>query len=107
MASLSNIPSFSSPEVAGNKQDLLFLDDDKWLLDTEVRYALSAKNSRWHLSMIYISIHNPFRFLCRKIDEYHSEKKANTFAKILQRGIRKDARGTLKMNTNAFNICTN
>ena len=34
-------------------------------------------------------------------------KKALTFAKILQRGIRKDARGTLKSNRNAFNICAN
>ena len=72
-----------------------------------MRYHLQKKRGLWELSMIYIAIENPMKFLCRKIDAYSSEKKAITFAKILQRGIRKDARGTLKSNQNAFNICAN
>lgn len=107
MASLPELPSFDSPDSNGTLEDFFFLKDDKWLIDTEVRYLIFAKNSRWHVAMIYISIHNPLQFLCRKIDEYPSEQKAKTFAKLLQRGIRKDARGTLKINTDAFNICTN
>ncbi|MEM9547368.1 MAG: hypothetical protein AAGA77_15420 [Bacteroidota bacterium] len=103
----SDIPFWKPVDVLGDIRDLKLLEEDKWLMDTEVKYNLSEKRSLWILTMIYISIHNPFKFICKKIDIYNSEKKAETFAKILQRGIRKDARGTLKTNHNAFNICQN
>lgn len=102
-----NIPFHTCPEVTGSQRDFRVLKEDKWLMNTEVKYRLQAKNSLWHLTMIYIAIDNPLKFICRKIDTYNSEKKAITFAKILQRGIRKDARGTLKTNQNAFNFCDN
>lgn len=102
-----DIPFWKPVDVIGDIGDLKLLREDKWLMDTEVKYILKEKNGLWFLTMIYISIQNPFRFICKKIDVYNSEKKAKTFAKILQRGIRKDARGTLKTNQNAFNICQN
>lgn len=101
------IPMDNSPEKPGNSTDMKLLKEDAWLIDTEVRYHLQEKNSQWHLTMIFISIHNPLNFICRPIDTYPSEKKALTFSKILQRGIRKDARGTQKINKNAFRICDN
>ena len=102
-----DIPFNITDEVAGKPIDLKLLVDDKWLMNTEVCYWIQEQNSLWHLSMLYISTDNPFKFICKKIDTYNSEKKAITFAKILQRGIGKDARGTLKTNRNAFNFCNN
>ena len=102
-----NIPFQFSPETTGNKKDLKLLIKDQWLLNTEVKYLLHKKKGLWHLTMIYIAIENPLKFICRKIDQYHSKKKAELFALILQRNIRKDTRGTLKSNPNAFNFCNN
>ena len=100
--------SFSlTSEIPGAPCDLQLLGNDRWLMNTEVCYWLQARKSQWHLTMIYVAVENPLKFICRKIDVYNSEKKAITFAKILQRGIRKDARGTLKTNRNAFNFCNN
>ena len=102
-----NIPLHSTPETPGKKEDFYLMVNDKWLINTEVKYRLEEKNNLWHLTMIYIAVDNPLKFICRKIDTYYSEKKAITFANILQRGIRKDARGTLKTNNDAFNFCNN
>ena len=101
------IPFHKPSETVGKPEDLKLLTEDKWLMNTEVKYHLQEKRSLWYLTMIYVSTNNPLKFICRKIDTYNSEKKAKTFAKILQRGIRKDARGTLKTNRNAFNFCDN
>ena len=102
-----DIPFPRLTDFQGQQEDFRMLVEDKWLMNTEVKYDLKEKNGLWHLTMIYVAVSNPMKFICRKIDTYNSEKKANTFAKILQRGIRKDARGTLKTNPNAFNICNN
>ena len=101
------LPTNEVLERPGGPDDLQLLANDRWLMNTEVRYHLQEKRSRWHLSMIYIAVDNPFRFICRKIDSYPSAQKARTFAEILQRGIRKDARGTLKSNYDAFYLCDN
>jgi len=102
-----NIPFRLTPEVLGERQDFRLLEEDKWLINTEVVYLLQKWKGLWHLSMVYIALDNPFKLICRKISTYTSEKKAVTFAEILLRGIRKDARGTLKSNQDAFNICAN
>jgi hypothetical protein len=102
-----NISNGNTLETPGQLIDLSFLHKDSWLINTEVRYHLQKKKGLWELNMVYIAIENPIKFLLKKIDVYSSEKKAIIFAKILQRGIRKDARGTLKSDRNAFNICAN
>lgn len=96
-----------SENPRGNRSDLEIINQTRWLHDTEVRYVIDLKKGRWHLSMIYIYLHNPMRFVCRYIDNYESFKKAELYAQIFQRGIRKDARGTLKIDDNAYNICFN
>ncbi len=103
----SNIPFDTTNEVVGNSNDLKLLREDTWLMNTEVQYNLEYKKGMWHLTMVYIAVENPLKLICRKIDTYTSEKKAVIYAKILQRGIRKDARGTLKTNQDAFNFCNN
>jgi hypothetical protein len=102
-----NIPYHKPTNFAGKPEDFKVLQEDKWLIETEVKYQLLKKNGLWHLTMIYIAVDNPLKLICRKIDVYNSEKKAKIFAGILQRGIRKDARGTLKTNQDAINICNN
>ncbi|MCB0578899.1 MAG: hypothetical protein KDD10_06270 [Phaeodactylibacter sp.] len=102
-----DIPFHLSPEGRGRREDLQLLVEGRWLMNTEVRYWIQERRSRWHLTMVYIAVENPFKLICRRIDAYHSGQKALTFAKILQRGIRKDARGTLKTDRDAFNICAN
>ncbi len=102
-----DLPLKVTPEIPGERKDMQLLQEDKWLMNTEVRYLLVERRSLWYLTMIYIAVDNPFKLICRKIDTYNSEKKAKTFAKIMMRGIRKDARGTLKTNRDGFHICDN
>lgn len=102
-----DLPSRTVREMPGNQSDLRLLEEDTWLINTEVRYHLQEKKSRWHLTMVYVAVENPMKLICRKIDAYPSEKKALTYALILQRGIRKDARGALKTNHDALHLCNN
>lgn len=96
-----------TPETSGDRQVLQLLNEDKWLKDTEVRYHLVRVHGLWRLTIAYIALDNPFKIRLRLIDHYASEKKATTYAQILQRAIRKDARGTLIANKDALNICFN
>lgn len=91
----------------GTKSDLQFLENDRWLHHTEVRYYISERRGRWYVFMIFIAVNNPLQFFCRFIEHYESERKALNYAEIMQRSIRKDARGVLKTNEHAFNICYN
>lgn len=91
----------------GASEDLDFLKNDRWLHDTEVRYCISEKKGRWHVAMLFIALNNPLQFLCRYIDHYETQRKARNYAEIMQRNIRKDVRGILKINEYAFNICYN
>lgn len=91
----------------GNNKNLAIFYQTRWLHDTEVKYMIDHRCGRWHLTMIYISIYNPLRLICKYLDHYESFKKAKLYAQIFQRGIRKDARGTLKLDEDAYNICYN
>lgn len=102
-----DIPFHRNIPEKGGSDDLQVLEKDSWLMDTEVRYLLVKQKGLWQLTMVYIAIDNPLKLFCRKIDAYPSEKKALIYARIMQRGIRKDARGTLKTRRDAFNICYN
>ncbi|AFK03953.1 hypothetical protein Emtol_2818 [Emticicia oligotrophica DSM 17448] len=96
-----------SENQKGARKDFDIFEENLWLHDTEIRYIIDLKNGRWHLTMLFISIYNPLKLRCHYLDHYDSQKKAELYAQIFQRGIRKDARGTLKLNENAYNICYN
>ncbi len=102
-----SLPFRSVAEAPAPDAPLDLLYKEGWLMDTEVRYSLRERNSAWHLTMVFVDVRNAMRFITRKIDVYYSRYRAETYAKILQRGIRKDARGTLKSDWNAFHICSN
>jgi hypothetical protein len=102
-----DLPDFEQDSNQGQLKDLAFLAQDAWVHNTEVCYRIVPYQGRFHLYMVFIAVETPLRFLVRKIDDYHSEQKALIYAEIFQRGIRKDARGVLKTNRNAFDICLN
>lgn len=102
-----DIPYYRSLEHIGRDTDLLFIQEDAWLQDTEVKYIIQRKHGLWSIVMVFIAIQYEMRILCRKIDAYSSRQKAITYAQIMQRGIRKDSRGTLKNKSNDFSFCRN
>ncbi|MEO0470771.1 MAG: hypothetical protein AAF206_14180 [Bacteroidota bacterium] len=102
-----DIPRKITAEACGDEADLTLLLDEQWMQETEVSYLIQEMAGRWHVSMIFISIHEPLKIVVRRIDHYHSKKKAEQFAQIFQRGIRKDPRGTLKRKQDDYHICLN
>lgn len=96
-----------SENQRGNKKDLAIFSQTRWLHNTEVKYLIEQRSGRWHLTIIFIFIHNPLKLICNYLNHYESLKKAELYAQFFQRGIRKDARGTLKLDENAYNICYN
>ncbi|WP_147277030.1 hypothetical protein [Runella aurantiaca] len=91
----------------GNFKDFKVLIDDRWLHHAEVKYRIDVQRGRWYVQMVYVFMNNPLQLLCRRLESYDTKAKAELCAKIFQRGIQRDARGTLKSNPNAFNICPN
>jgi hypothetical protein len=94
-------------EYPGGENEIRFLYEADWLLDSEVRPVVTCKNGRWHVAMLLIWAKNPYRFLRRQIDDYDSERKALIHADFFKRTMQKDKRGTIKINENDFNICFN
>ncbi|TAF63543.1 MAG: hypothetical protein EAZ55_13190 [Cytophagales bacterium] len=96
-----------SPETKGTAQDWIFMQEGAWLKDSEVRYYIAPSKGRWCLTMLYISIHDPLRFICQEMADYESEKKAILHAELFKRTMQKDARGTQKTNQNVINLHPN
>ena len=101
------LPFPYQPERRGQRIDLFLLEEDAWMQDTEVKYVIQRIRGRWHVHMVFFSLKEPMKIVVRHIDHYHSKQKAERFAKIFQRGIRKDARGTLQRESYAYHICNN
>lgn len=102
-----DIPPIEVLDKRGDRMDLGFLTKAEWLMDSEVKYLIGKYRGMWRLTMVYVYVKQPLQVICRIIDSYTSIKKAETYASIFQRGIRKDARGTLKADYNDINICHN
>ncbi len=86
---------------------MCILREEKWLLTAVVLFHIKARLGRYWVSMVYVDSNDPFRFIVRVIDHYPSRQKAEQYARILQRGIRRDPRGTYKIDVDAFHICSN
>jgi hypothetical protein len=91
----------------GTAADCRILREEKWLHNTEVRYHIRQWNSRWYLTMVFVALNNPMQLVCRPLLSYESYTKALRYGQLLQRGIRKDARGVLKVHPHAIRICFN
>ncbi len=103
----SDIPRNQPPESRGTTVDLDLLRNSDWMANTEVKYLIQAMRGRWHVWIVFFSIDEFMKLIVRRIDHYPSAAKAETFAQIFQRGIRKDARGTLNRKNYAYHICNN
>lgn len=102
-----DIPRLHSPESKGAVVDLKLLSEEDWMINTEVKYLIQPIRGRWHVWMIFFSLNEWIKLVVRCIDHYPSFAKAETYAQIFQRGIRKDARGTLNRKNHAYYICNN
>lgn len=91
----------------GTDADLKVLTDESWLNNAQVSYHIEHKKGRWHLSMLFIHQKNPLKLRIRYLENYSTETQATRYAKLFQRGIQRDARGTFKTNYDAFNFCKN
>lgn len=100
-------PNSGADDTPGKAKDLAFLWEGTWLHHTEVRYVLIQRQGRWYLYLIFIATSTPLKFMVRAINQYPTREKALTYAEIFLRSVRKDARGVLKTNEDAFNLCYN
>jgi len=94
-------------ETLGDPVDITVLDEETWIMNTEVLYSIQKMKGRFHVIMLFFSIFDQLKLVVRHIDHYNSRQKAEIYAKIFQRGIRKDPRGTLTRNNHAYDICDN
>ena len=77
--------------------------DDAWLLDSEVQTKIEEINGRWEVSLIFIDTKDPTHILVQKIGDYRSKRLAEIYARNMQNTAAKDARGTQKVNKDAYN----
>lgn len=74
------------------------LDGDyAWLNDCVVEHRVHEVKGRWHVTMVFINREDPTILLQRAIDDYPTRRKAELFAGVFQRQIRRDPRGTFKL----------
>ena len=102
-----DFPSFKNDCTSGSGNDLIFLFDDRWLKQTEVRYFVKNEKGRWQVFLVFIFVQNPYQFLCRRIENYDSNSKAVMFAEYFRRSAVQSTQRILKINEDAFNICKN
>ncbi|MEN0003286.1 MAG: hypothetical protein AAF798_04050 [Bacteroidota bacterium] len=95
------------PEQAGNYADLRILEEDPWLQDTEVKYHLRHVKKQWVVSLVFISIHNPFQFIKHTITYCTTYRKACIYGDYYRRIAAKDPRGYLKTDLDQFQLCLN
>lgn len=98
--------SFSN-EHPGRAEDLRILQEEEWLLQAVVEYNIRERKGRFWIVLLYIDSRYPMNLRLRWIDHHPSLRRAEQFAQILQRGVRRDPRGTVKLSLDAFNLCLN
>ncbi|MCH2215164.1 MAG: hypothetical protein MK086_08345 [Flavobacteriales bacterium] len=78
-----------------------------WLMDAEVQYRITPVKGRWEVSLVFINTKNPREILVRPIGDYRSEKLAEIAGRHMQQAAAKDARGTQKVDKDAYDISDN
>ncbi len=81
--------------------------NDAWLLDAEVKSKIEKQNGRWKVSLIFIDTKDPKHILLHKIGDFRSKRLAEINALYIQRTAEKDARGTQKVDKDAYDINNN
>lgn len=84
----------------GTARDLAHMDrDSDWLRDSEVMVDIRPEKGRFVIYLVFVSIHDPSRFVRRRISEARSEREAHLKARLYQRTAQKDPRGTLRVRS--------
>ena len=78
-----------------------FERDEEWLLDAEVKYRITERNSRWHVELVFIDTKDPTHILVRQVNNYRSKRLAEISAKQMMLTAARDIRGTQKVKKNA------
>jgi len=99
--------AFKEWDCRGNHNDLLVLSGETWLMDTEVRYAIRKTKGLWEVSLVFIDIHNPFRFVKWAVNSCTTYTKARIFGDHYRRIAARDERGYLKADQSLLSICLN
>jgi hypothetical protein len=94
-------------DFPGGEADLQFLNDESWLMNSAVNALVIYKNGEWQCWLVMAFVQYPYRFICRFINTNIYEQKAGLYADLYVRTARRDERGTLKINYDDFNICSN
>ena len=81
--------------------------DEKWLLDAEVKYGITERNSRWHVELVFVDTKDPKRILVRNINDFQSKRIAEISAEYMKQTAARDARGTQIVNEDARDINNN
>ncbi|MEO0898109.1 MAG: hypothetical protein AAFY71_16990 [Bacteroidota bacterium] len=97
----------SKVDQKGNEEDFEFLYDDLWLQDAVVLERVVKLNGTWNLFLLFAHMNNPLLLIHRFIKTQYSFEKAMLDAVYMRRLAGKDQRGTLKLNTNQFQISSN
>lgn len=86
------------PQPPPRKDDYGLLGDDSWLETCRVNYRIRAERGRYHVEMIFTDCADPAQMLIRRIDDYPSLRKAELYAGIFLRQIRRDPRGNFPID---------
>jgi hypothetical protein len=97
----------ATPERVGNNSDLRVLEDEPWLKDTEVKYHIRGRRGRWEVSLIFIAVDNPLKFVKWQITICTTYPKAKLYGDYYRRLAAKDPRGYLKSDLDRLRYCNN
>ena len=104
---LLGINNLHFTECKGSLSDFGLYSDDQWLADTAVIEQLTRSRGEWQVELLFASVHNPLKFLKRRITANPCPKRAAQQAFYMRRLAAKDQRGTLTVSPGQFKICYN
>lgn len=94
-------------EKKGDMSDFRLYYNDLWLADTAVIDDVHRSKGEWAVDLIFVSIHNPLKFIRRYITSHSCPKRAAQKAELMRRLAAKDQRGTLLVSIGLLKICQN
>ena len=98
---------YLNKNLLGSVSDMLFFEEDNWLLDAEVIFNIHKENGMWSVYLVFVSSYNSFKFIRKRINSFHNEARARLCAELYEKSTRNDLRDEVETKTHAFSICQN
>ncbi|MEM7549946.1 MAG: hypothetical protein AAF363_09730 [Bacteroidota bacterium] len=92
---------------AGTSCDFKLFYSDDWLLDSAVIDHIIPVKGNWDIYLVFAWSGNPLKLIKRKIKSCTSRKLALINGEYMRRLAAKDARGTVTIPLEAFDVCNN